>query len=77
MSTGSYLQVYVKCPFYRRDDGKHNITCEGIFNDGNCTQFFKSREDFETQMKVFCWEKFENCEWYRALMAAKYDDYEC
>lgn len=76
MSSGSFWQVNCQCPFYRTDDGKHHIRCEGVFDDGSCTQFFKRREDFERQMKVFCCEKYQNCEWYRALMAAKYDDFD-
>ena len=30
MSTGSYEQVYVQCPFYQSDDGRLQIRCEGF-----------------------------------------------
>ena len=30
MPSGSYKQADVQCPFYRYDDGRRRITCEGI-----------------------------------------------
>lgn len=72
MSSGSYLQVYVKCPFYKSDDGKRKITCEGFADDCNLTQNYRKKEDFLKQIQVFCWEHYEKCEAYRLLME-KYD----
>lgn len=68
MSSGSYLQVYVGCPFYRSDDGRRHIVCEGITEDSSITQNFRTKSSFQTQMKVFCCEYYKNCELYNLLM---------
>ena len=65
--SGSYKQVYVLCPFYKYDDGKRRITCEGIVDDCNLTLSFKSRADYEIQLKTFCCGKYTFCEVCRML----------
>ena len=39
--TGTYLQSFVRCPFYRRDDGKRRIVCEGIIDDSSICLIFR------------------------------------
>lgn len=73
MSSGSYWQVYVGCPFYRSDDGKNKIVCEGITESSNLSQHFYSKNSFETQMKVFCCKHYTKCEVYQMLLS-KYED---
>lgn len=73
MPSGSYMQVFVRCPFYHFDDGKRRITCEGIVEDSSMALIFHSKEDYEKQITVFCCKKYENCEVYRMLMD-KYQD---
>ena len=73
MPSGSFLQVDVQCPFYRYDDGRRRITCEGVTDGSSLAMLFRSREDYDTQIRVFCCEKYENCEVYRMLME-KYED---
>ena len=68
LSSGSYWQVYVLCPFYQSDDGKRRIVCEGITADSNLSQYFRKKNIFETQMKVFCCKHYSKCELYRLLM---------
>ena len=71
---GSYIQVFVKCPFYKYDDGANRVVCEGLTgDDSSITAYFKKKEDFETQMRVFCCENFSKCEIYRGLMT-KYEE---
>ena len=73
MSSGSYKQVYVRCPFYKQDDGKQRIVCEGPTDGCNLSLSYSRKADFETQITVFCCEHYEKCEVYRMLMD-KYQD---
>lgn len=63
--------VQIVCPFYRRSDGRH-ITCEGVIPDTTMTHFFGAA-DWGTQVRVFCCDKYENCEAYMAVMK-KYEE---
>ena len=72
MPSGSYKQAYVRCPFYKFDDWKRRITCEGIIDDSSLALIFHNKNDYETQINVFCCEYYKNCEVYRMLME-KYD----
>lgn len=73
MPSGSYWQVMVKCPFYKYDDGKRRITCEGIIQDSSLALIYRRKEDFEMQMQTFCCGCYDRCEISRVLME-KYDD---
>lgn len=72
MPSGSYRQVFVQCPFYKFDDGKRRITCEGIIEDSSLALIYHNRQDYETQIDVFCCKNYEKCEVYR-LLIDKYD----
>lgn len=74
MPSGSYLQVFVLCPFYASDDGAHRIVCEGIVDESSLALWFSRRADYETQMSVFCCQHYEKCEIYRMLMESKYEE---
>lgn len=74
MSTsGSYLQQEVLCPFYKKDDGKRRITCEGIVENSSVILTFRYDKLFKQQMKVFCCKHYDRCEVYRMLIQ-KYED---
>jgi len=73
MPSGSYAQVEVQCPFYHYDDGRRRITCEGITDGCVTAVVFRCRGDYDTQIRVFCCGKYENCEVCRMLMG-KYED---
>lgn len=73
MGGGSYGQVYVKCPFYRFDDGKGRITCEGILEGSDLALQYRKKQDFRIQMEVFCCRHYRRCEVYGMLME-KYGD---
>lgn len=73
MSGGSWMRSEVQCPFFKFDDGRRRITCEGIFINSSLALIYHSRKDFETQMQVFCCEHYKNCEIYRMLMD-KYEE---
>lgn len=74
MPSGSYRQVYVKCPFYLYDDGARRICCEGIAPETTVATMFRHRGQLQQHMRIFCENAFTCCELYRAVMAAKYED---
>lgn len=73
MSSGSYDQVHVGCPFYRHDDGRQVITCEGLAPDCDSKLRFYTRDGRKRHMALFCCKNYICCELYRALMA-KYEE---
>lgn len=73
MSSGSYLQVHVGCPFYQHDDGKRVVTCEGLVPDADTKLRFSSRRKREEHMDRYCCGSYICCELYRALMQ-NYDE---
>ena len=64
--------MLVRCPFYKFDDGKRRITCEGIIDDSSLSLTFRKKADQEKQLYVFCCRYYEHCEIYRMLMENKY-----
>ncbi len=72
MPSGSYRQADVKCPFYKYDDGKRRITCEGLIGDSSLILNYHKNADYEIQIGTFCCQHYQNCEVYRMLMD-KYD----
>lgn len=68
MSSGSYWQVHVGCPFYCSDDGKSRIICEGFTEGCSFAQTYKRKADFEMQLRIFCCDHYSKCEVYRLLM---------
>lgn len=68
MPSGSYFQANVLCPFYKHDDGKNRITCEGLIDESSLALFYKYERDYKTQITVFCCGRYQNCEVYRLLM---------
>ncbi len=73
MST-SWNAFYVKCPFFKTDDGRRVITCEGICDSCNVCLTFSSKSDLEIQIETFCKKHYDRCEVYRAAMMKYADD---
>lgn len=73
MSGGSLWQSKVECPFYKLDD-KFNIFCEGVTDDSTIIIRFRFKKGRDQQMRIFCCDHYKNCEIYRMLMSAKYED---
>lgn len=67
MPSGSYMQVYVKCPFYNSDNGCSRIICDGVFPGSRMHHCFRKRRDFKLQLEIFCCERYQNCEVYQML----------
>lgn len=74
MPSGSFKQIEVQCPFYKYDDGKQRITCEGFVDNSSLALIYHRRIDYETQINVFCCDHYKNCEAYRMIMATKYEE---
>ena len=73
MPSGTFKQIEVGCPFYKYDDVRGRITCEGLVPDSSLALIFHRREDYCTQLEVFCCKHYKNCEVYRMLME-KYEE---
>ena len=73
MSSGSYRQTEVLCPFYRSDDGKNSISCEGIGGGSSLTSYYRLRGEYRRQIEIFCCEHYAKCEIARAIME-KYEE---
>lgn len=74
MAGGSYIQADVGCPFYRYDDGRRTVACEGVTDGSIILQRYSRRSDWECQMRTFCCEHWQKCEIYRMLMENKYEE---
>ena len=70
-----FKKADVQCPFYKYDDGKRRITCEGIIDDSSLALIYHNKRDYETQFEVFCCKNYKKCEIYAVLMQ-KYDEEE-
>lgn len=73
MPSGSYRQAGVRCPFYKFDDGKRRITCEGLIEDSSVALIYHRKADYEIQIDTFYCEHYTKCEVYRMLID-KYDE---
>lgn len=67
MPSGSFIQVYVKCPFYISDNGKNRIICEGLIPGSQDHSVFRKTDDYRLQIEVWCCDHFEKCEKFAAL----------
>lgn len=72
--SGSWKQADVRCPFYKHDDGRGRITCEGIVDQSSTALIYGRKGDFLKQMEVFCCQHYECCEVYRMLMEKYKED---
>ena len=66
-----YKDVYVQCPFYKRQTSV-GISCEGLTDDMVISLHFSTSENKKKQMQCFCENRYNNCEIYR-IVEKKYD----
>lgn len=52
MSSGSFKQVDVLCPYYITDNGRDRIVCEGLTVGGQTQSFYRHRRDYAVQMEI-------------------------
>lgn len=75
MAAGSFVRVYVKCPFYRYDkQDLKKITCEGVAPNSTISQVWKNKKGFATQIEQVCCDNYEECPIYKLLMQEKYPE---
>ena len=67
MSSGSFHQVDVKCPYYISDNGVNKISCEGLIPGSSIAHFFRASADFKMQIRAFCSGCYWRCEVCEAL----------
>ena len=67
MPSGSFWQVNVKCPYYKHDNGRDRITCEGLVPGASTQSAFLRKQDFIQQIETFCCEYYWRCEICTAL----------
>lgn len=62
-----------RCPFMEDMRGKC-ITCEGPMGDASVTLRFRTQLRMERHAETYCKQRYEYCEIYRMVMAAKYEE---
>ena len=63
-----------QCPFFKTDvEKRKRIICEGIVDGCTLSLTYDLKQDYLTQLSVFCCEYYKNCEIYRMLME-KYEE---
>lgn len=72
--SGSFYQVDVQCPFYKWDDGKRRITCEGLVENSSVALLYTRKQDFVCQIEGYCCKNYKYCEIYRAKMGQYEED---
>lgn len=65
--------ISVRCPFYRRDSPM-TVTCEGLVDQSTIQLRFGLGQDCLLHMRAFCCRRYQNCEIYQAIEAAKYGE---
>ena len=68
----TYNEGLICCPFYKSMAQK-SITCEGITDDCIIKLLFTSPEKRDLHRKIFCEQKYKNCELY-GVIERKYED---
>ena len=67
--SGSYRMSDVLCPFYKRDDGKYTVVCEGLVDHSSLGLMYQHEKLYKKQMEIFCCCHYRKCEIFRMLMA--------
>ena len=73
---GSYRDGKIRCPFFRKEDGRrHKIICEGPGDAVSLSWNFATKDERQRirQMEVFCQDCYRNCEVYQMLNESKYE----
>lgn len=73
MPSGTYKQVYVKCPFYQYDENM-KITCEGFVIDSSLRLIFHSPADYNNYIGHYCSNRYHDCP-IAKLLDNQYDEH--
>ena len=72
MST-SWKSADVGCPFYKSDDGKQKIICEGLIPNSSVVISYRRKVDWQAQLNTACCRDYNKCRVYKMLMH-KYEE---
>lgn len=68
-------EKHIRCPFWRAvKDRVRTVGCEGLVERSTLLMRFEDPRDQKIQVRVFCADRYENCELYRAIVAARYPE---
>ena len=73
MPSGSFRQADIRCPYYKWDNGKNRISCEGIIPDSQIQN--RRPTDLAAQVRIFCTGCYEKCE-VAAVLEQRYKEEE-
>lgn len=68
----SWESVHAQCPFYKYDDGKKGITCEGCTEGCITRTLFTTAEGRKAHMKAFCCRRYKDCPIFQ-MVGRKYE----
>lgn len=68
----SWVDKYAECPFYKYDDGKKSVTCEGYKKTCVVRTIFVTNGSMEVHLKAFCCKDYQKCPLY-PLLVKKYE----
>lgn len=68
----TYHEALINCPFYKSMAQK-SISCEGITEDCTTKLLFTSPEKRDLHRKIFCENRYKNCEIY-TMLEKKYEE---
>ena len=68
MASGSYVQVYVKCPFYSNDNGRNIIRCSVGGGISGISLRTVDKAAWKKHMDSFCCKDYGDCPVYRLAM---------
>lgn len=77
MEQVSCRQLEIQCPFFTGKEQSFSgkkILCESPVPGSNLGLYFRQKQEYYDQLRIFCCQHYEKCEIYRAVMAAKYED---
>ena len=62
-----WKDLYAKCPYFLRTDGKREIACQGVADSSDLSWKFHRKSDLEIQFDTFCCNKYAFCEVHTML----------
>lgn len=68
----NYDTCFAKCPFFLSSN-KKNVCCEGITSVSTIHIKFESEDERNRHRKIFCDDRYQNCEIYK-ILEKKYED---
>lgn len=71
----SWADASVECPFYKYDDGKKGITCEGAVNGCINRSLFDTQSKQRKHLEKYCCKVYSACPIFQ-MLEKKYENEE-